>query len=146
MPTARDVLSDKGNQVHTTTPGATVLDAINKMNQHKIGALVVTDGGKVVGIFTERDVLRRVAGERKDPSRTFVKDVMTADVICCAPETDLEQVSAVMRERRIRHLPVCGPDKTGLAGLISIGDVNAWHANDQQAQIHYLSEYIYGRA
>ena len=146
MARVRDLLSRKGPDVVSVPSTASVLDAARLMNEHRIGSVIVIEESRLTGIFTERDVLRRVLGERRDAARTFVKEVMTADVICCAPETDLEQVSAVMRERRIRHLPVCGPDKSGLAGLISIGDVNAWRANDQQAQIHYLSEYIYGRA
>lgn len=144
MPTAQDIISDKGSDVHSTAPETTVLDAINKMNQHKIGALVVKSANQVVGMFTERDVLRRVIGEQRDPATTRVADVMTADIVCVQPQADLDEVSAIMKSRRIRHVPVCGEDGR-LLGMVSIGDVNAWHASNQQATIHYLNEYIYGR-
>ena len=145
MPTARDILRDKSPQIHMTLPEASVLDAINKMNQHKIGALVVMQGGQVVGMFTERDVLRRVLGEQRSPADVTVAEVMTADVSCCEPATELDAISQIMKERRIRHVPVRDTGGT-LMGLISIGDVNAMHASNQAQQLHYLSEYVYGRA
>src|SRR5256885_6811502 len=142
MPIVADMLRQKGSTVHTTDPSATVLDATQKMNQHKLGALVVMSGGRVVGMFTERDVLRRVVGEMRDPSKTRVAEVMTSEVICVRPDTDMDEVSAIMQQRRIRHLPVC--DKDGeLQGMISIGDVNAYHVSNQQMQISFLSDYIY---
>jgi CBS domain-containing protein len=145
MPTIADIISRKGSTVHTISPAATVLDATNKMNQHKLGALVVLSDGQVVGMFTERDVLRRVIGERRDPESTRVADVMTGEVICCSPETDMDEVSQIMQQRRIRHVPVC--DAMGrVCGLISIGDVNAYYVMNQEATIEYLNEYIYGRA
>jgi CBS domain-containing protein len=144
MPMVQDVLATKGNQVHTIAPDATALDAIKRMNQFKIGALLVMDKGQVVGIFTERDVLRRVVGMERSPSEFKVADVMTADVICVEPETDLDEVSSIMKEKKIRHVPVCDGDGK-LQGMISIGDVNAHHASNQEATIHFLSEYIYGR-
>ena len=143
MPIVADVLSAKGSQVHSVAPATRVLDAINKMNQHKIGALLVVHNGQVAGIFTERDVLRRVIGERRDPAACTVAEVMTEDVICCRPETDLDEVASIMQQKKVRHIPVCG--EAGLHGMISIGDVNAYHASSQEAQIHFLSEYIYGR-
>ncbi len=145
MPTVTSVLATKGSNVHSVSPIATVNEAVNKMNQHKIGALVVMAGGQVVGMFTERDVLRRVVGENRSPGETMVDDVMTADVVCCGPDAQLDEVATIMKNRRIRHLPVCGEDGE-LLGMISIGDVNAHHASDQEATIHFLNEYIYGRA
>lgn len=145
MPTVADIISKKGSTVHSTTPDATVLDATNKMNQHKLGALVVMADGVVAGMFTERDVLRRVVGEQRNPATTRVKDVMTSEVICCSPQTDMDDVSAIMQQKRVRHVPVC--DEHGkLLGLVSIGDVNAYHVVHQEATIEYLNEYIYGRA
>ena len=145
MPTVQDILVTKSSVVHCIEPGATVLDAIHKMNQHKLGALVVKSGEQVVGMFTERDVLRRVAGEMRNPAEVKVAQVMTSDVICCAPSDDLDEVSAIMSQRRIRHVPVCGGDGK-LQGMISIGDLNAFNVSQQAAQIGFLSDYIYGRA
>ncbi|MBC8105582.1 MAG: CBS domain-containing protein [Anaerolineae bacterium] len=145
MPTVADIISKKGSMVHSTSPDATVLEATNKMNQHKLGALVVMADGAVVGMFTERDVLRRVVGEQRDPATTTVGEVMTADVITCTPQTDMDDVSAIMQQKRVRHVPVCC-DQGKLMGLVSIGDVNAYHVVHQEATIEYLNEYIYGRA
>jgi CBS domain-containing protein len=144
MSTVQDLLSEKGVRVLSIDPGVTVLDATHKMNQHKVGALVVMHDGQVVGMFTERDVLRRVVGEQRDPATCLVGEVMTSEVVCVTPETDLDEVGAVMQSKRIRHVPVC--DDTGaLVGMVSIGDLNAWRSTNQQATIHYLNEYIYGR-
>ena len=146
MPSVMDILADKGNDVYTISPLATVLEATHAMNDQKIGALVVKDGGGgVMGIFTERDVLRRVIAEEKSPNGVRVGEVMTRDVVCCPPETDIDDASRIMRDRKVRHLPVCDSDGA-LLGLVSIGDLNAYHASSQEAQIHFLSEYVYGRA
>ena len=145
MPSVLDVLTVKGTYVHTTTPDTTVLAATQLMNQRKLGALIVMNGDDVAGIFTERDVLRRVVAEERDPSSCKVSEVMTHDVICCSPDTDLDEVSSIMKERRVRHVPVCD-DQGRVRGMISIGDVNAYHATHQEAHIHFLNEYIYGRA
>jgi len=145
MPTVADILAVKGQQVHSTTPGATVLSATLKMNQYKLGALIVMQGNEVAGIFTERDVLRRVVAEQKDPATATVAEVMTPNVFCVKPTTDLDEVSSIMQQRKIRHLPVC--DEGGrLHGMISIGDVNAYNVKNQEAHISFLNEYIYGRA
>lgn len=145
MPTVLDILAKKGGAVYSIDPACTVLEAVEKMNQHKLGALVVMDEAQVAGMFTERDVLRRVVGEGRDPGTTRVRDVMTSDVICCGPETDLDEVSAIMQKKRVRHLPICDDDGR-LHGLISIGDVNAEHASTQEATITFLNDYIFGRA
>ncbi len=145
MPSVQDVILSKGNQVHSIAPDATVLEAVQKMNQHKIGALIVMEDGHVAGIFTERDVLRRVVGEERNVRQATVGEVMTRDVICVKPDTDLDEVSSIMQSRKIRHVPICDDDGR-ILGMVSIGDANAYHATDQEAQIHSLSEYIYGRA
>ncbi len=145
MATVNDILAAKGDSVYTIDEHATVLDATVRMNEHKIGGLVVTNAqGRVDGIFTERDVLRRVVAERKDPAETPVAQVMTRQVICCRTDTGLDDVQTLMRNQRIRHLPVVDAEGK-LAGMISIGDVNAHFANRHEVQVQYLSEYIYGR-
>lgn len=144
MPTVSDVLSSKGmSRVHSIAPSASVLDAVEKMNQHKIASLLVMEEGQILGIFTERDVLQRVVGQLLRPAETPVGEVMTRDVVCIERHTDLDDVSTLMKERRIRHLPVC--DGGQVIGMISIGDVNAMHTSRQEATLHYLNEYIYGR-
>ena len=146
MPSVMDIIADKGSHVYSISPVATVLEATHAMNDRKIGALVVKDSsGRVMGIFTERDVLRRVIAEEKSPKSVRVGEVMTRDVVCCPPEADIDEASRIMRDRRVRHLPVCDGDGS-LLGVISIGDLNAYHASTQEAQIHFLNEYVYGRA
>lgn len=145
MPTVKDVLARKAPQLISIDPQATVLDAALLMNQHKIGCLVVIDRGTVSGIFTERDVLSRVVVERRDPASTRVRDVMTTAIVCCQPDTDLDEARSVFKNRRIRHLPIVDSEQR-LVGLVSIGDVNAFEADAQEQTIHLLHEYIYGRA
>lgn len=145
MPTAQDILDYKGGAVYSTKPSANVLDAVQKMNQFKLGSLVVMEGDRLVGMFTERDVLCRIVGEERDPRKTTVGEVMTRELIWCLPTTDLDEVSCIMKERRVRHLPVCDHDGN-LHGVISIGDVNALHASNQEAHISFLNEYLFGRA
>ena len=144
MATVRDILSFKGTHVFSIGVRATILDAAQIMNHHKIGSLVVLDQDQVVGILTERDVLRRVVVERLDPGETFVEDVMTTDLLCCTMDTTLDEIGNTMRERKIRHLPVIDTDRM-VCGLVSIGDLNAHHTNVQEQTIHHLSEYLYGR-
>ena len=103
----------------------------------------VMDGGRVCGIFTERDILRRLVVARRDPSQTAVRDVMTAEVVCCKPHTTIDEARGVMKNRRLRHLPVL--DGGGLlCGMVSIGDLNAYETNDKEMTIHFLQEYISG--
>ena len=144
MSTISEILRIKGSSVHSIGRDASIMEAALAMNQHKIGALVVTDEGRVVGIFTERDVLRRVVTEARDPAETQVGDVMTSEVACCQPSTKITEARSVMKNRRIRHLPVVNSARE-LEGMISIGDLNAFEADGQELTIHYLHEYLYGR-
>ena len=144
MPSVMDVLSGKGSQVFTISADASVLEAALVMNEHKIGALVVSEGGHVHGMFTERDMLRRVVALRKDPAHTRVGDVMTDEVVVCEEGCDIEDARAIFRDRRIRHLPIV--DQSGrLKGMLSIGDVNAFQLHKHEVHIHFLEEYLYGR-
>ena len=144
MATVSDIMAKKGTRVWTVSPEATVLRAAQLMNEHKIGALVVLHDDRIVGMFTERDVLRRVVGEERAPASTSVADVMTTEVACCSARTPLEEARAAMKNKRVRHLPVV--DEEGrLHGLISIGDVNAFDAANQEQTIFWLQEYMHGR-
>jgi CBS domain-containing protein len=145
MPTAKDILLLKGANVASIHPDASVFQAAVLMDEQKIGALLVMEDGSMVGIFSERDILRRVVAQGRDAATTLVRDVMTAEVACCRLHTTLEEASGVMKNRRIRHLPVVD-DNDGLLGLISIGDLNAYQNNAQEQTIHLLHQYIYGQA
>ena len=150
MATVRDLLAHKGTNVLTVFDTITVLEATQRMNEYKIGALLVlqkaeNDGdAQMAGMFTERDVLRRVVAEMRDPARTTVAEVMTTDIVTCTPGTTVDEAAVLMKDQRVRHLPVL--DHVGnLQGVISIGDINAYHVRDQQATILTLNEYIHGR-
>jgi CBS domain-containing protein len=143
--TVKELLRIKGPHVLTVGTDATVLQAVNLMNDHHVGSLVVLDQGRIVGMFTERDILRRVVGEHRAPDHTTVGEVMTTEVFACNPSTPIEEARAAMRDHRIRHLPVL--DEAGaLLGVISIGDLNAYQVTDQERTIFLLHEYLYGRA
>ena len=145
MATMSDLLRQKTRpDLVTASPDETVLQATHRMNDYGIGALLVLDHGTMLGIFTERDVLRRVVAEERRPSEVLVKDVMTTRVACCEPETSVDDARAIMKTRRIRHLPVIN-DEGHVLGLISIGDLNAHEANNREVEIHYLQEYLHGR-
>lgn len=145
MSTVQAIVSRKGSEVFTVSPTVRVLDAAKLMNQHKIGALVVTHHGRVRGIFTERDVLRRVVAECRDPQDLRIESVMTDRVVTCRAETEIDEARSLFMTRRIRHLPVVDADDR-LVGLISIGDLNAWQLNGQECKIAALEEYLYGVA
>src|SRR5262245_45831000 len=144
MPTVRDILVTKGAQVACIASTATALDAAVRMNEFKIGSLVVMDEGVLVGIITERDLLQRIIAERREPTETLVCEVMTTEVVCCRTYTPLDEARGVMKNRRVRHLPVVDEERH-LVGLISIGDLNAHNSHDQEATIHFLEAYIHGR-
>jgi CBS domain-containing protein len=141
MPSVRDILARKGSEVVTIGPEHTVLDAAQLMNTRGIGAVLVTEGGELKGIFTERDIMRRVVAEERPASRTLVRDVMTTGLVTARPETSMEDCAALMTARRIRHLPVLGPE--GLAGVVTIGDLLAYQVADQAVTIAQLNSYVY---
>jgi CBS domain-containing protein len=145
MSTLNEILQEKLDApIHSIEPGASVLEAVQLMNDRSIGALIVTDREGMVGIFTERDVLRRVVGRQLDPASVQVRQVMTTEVICCTPATSIDEARELMRSRRVRHLPVLDAEGE-VVGLISIGDLNAHQTLHQETTIHYLHEYLHGR-
>ena len=129
----------------SVSPNETVLAATQRMNEHGIGALlVINHEGRLVGIFTERDVLQRIVAVERLPSTVEVGEVMTSEVACCTPETATDEARDIFRQHRIRHLPVVN-ENGEVQGLISIGDLNAYHAKHQAVTIHFLHEYMHGR-
>ena len=141
MPTAQDILAKKSGDVAIIGEEATVMEAAKIMSDRRIGSLVVGRREKVVGIFTERDVLNRVVARHLDPMETIIKDVMTTPVACCQPTTKLAECRRVMTEKRIRHLPVV--ERNRLVGMLSSGDILALEFGEQKQTIEYLHEYLY---
>lgn len=143
MATVKDILAVKGGNVVQVGPNASAFDAARTMHENKIGCLVVMEGDALLGIISERDIMSRVVVQRRDPVGTSVREVMTPDIMCCHPHTTLEEARVVIKERRIRHLPVLD-DSGKLCGMLSIGDLNAHDAHSKEMTIHLLHQYIYG--
>lgn len=136
------LLNGKGRALHTVPSTVTVAETVAEMNRNKIGAMLIMDGDRLAGIFTERDVLTRVVAGNLDPRTTPVAQVMSAKVLTIAPETTVQEVMDIFAERRCRHLPVI--EEGRLAGLISIGDVSRWVGNQHRAEAESLRQYIAG--
>jgi len=141
MATVRDILARKGPLVVTASPTTTVLEAAQLMNARGIGAVVVLQEGALQGIFPERALMRRVVAEQRAPATTLVREVMTTALVVTRSEMPLEECASLMTSRRIRHLPVMGPD--GLAGVVTIGDLMAFQVADQAVTIAQLNSYVY---
>ena len=138
----KQILSEKGNDVWSTSPDTAVFDALKDMSDKGIGALVVLDDQEVVGIFSERDYARKVILKGKSSKDLPVKEIMTRRVICVKPEYSTEECMALMTEKHIRHLPVVADNE--LVGIISIGDVVKAIISQQEFVIEQLENYITG--
>jgi len=145
MKTVRHILDAKGSDVYTIGPEATVLQALGKLAEKNVGALVVTESdGRIVGMLTERDYARKVALLDRVSRDTPVRDIMTREVICVAPEQAVDTCMAIMTRKHFRHLPVVVDQK--LIGLVSIGDIVKAMMDLQQFAIEQLEMYIMGKS
>ncbi len=142
MTTVKLYLQRKGSEVWSTQPEATVYEALRLMAEKDIGALLVLESGKVVGMFSERDYARKLILQGKSSKGTLVRDIMTSKVVCVSPQHTIEECMAVMTEKRIRHLPVMESDQ--VMGMISIGDVVKSIISEQEFVIEQLTNYITG--
>lgn len=143
MQTVHNLLQYKGDHVITVPPECTVFDALKLMNDHNIGAVVVTGtNGTMLGILTERDYARKVVLAGRSSKETLARDIMTREVVYVKPAHTIEQAMAVMTDHRCRHLPVL--DGKELVGLISIGDVVRGIIHDKEFVIEQLKHYITG--
>jgi len=142
MMTVLQLLEKKGRDVVSASPDDTVFDAITKMADKNVGAVVVIEDGRLVGIFTERQYARNVILKGRASPTTRVRDVMETEVVCARPEQTVEEGMAVMTDKRVRHLPVL--DHEELIGIVSIGDLVKSKIADQQFTIERLVEYVRG--
>ncbi len=142
METIRQILGKKGNQIFSVTPGTTVYETLKLMADKNIGAVLVLDEGKLVGIMSERDYARKVILKGKFSKETPVNEIMSSNVICIDPDQTIINTKAVMIQKRIRHLPVMEDDK--LVGIISIGDVVNAVLEENSFMIDQLATYIKG--
>lgn len=134
------VLEEKTDALETVTPNTSIRRAVERMNDRRIGSVLVMDGDRLAGIFTERDVLTRVVASRLDPDKTPVAEVMSREVVTISPVRTVEEVMMVMTETRHRHLPVV--DEGKVVAMISIGDLTRWVVKDQQRTIDDLFDYV----
>ena len=140
----RDILQVKGSQVYSIGPDQTVLDAVAVLMEHRIGALLVRDGsGAVVGVISERDVLRECLLRSTTLGDIAVREVMTSDVIVCLLDDDIDYAMGMVTKNRVRHLPVMDGDR--VAGMISIGDLVKASLDEVQYENRYLRDYITSR-
>ena len=147
----RDIIQEKGQEVVTTAPEQPIFDAINKLNEHRIGALMVMhENGDIAGIITERDILRvcgkyfgKAGAQDTGGREALVRDSMTTDLVIGVLDDDLNYAMGVMTKNRIRHLPVLEDGK--LAGIISIGDLVNAHFEEKVLENRTLREYIHGQ-
>jgi len=142
--TVQVVLQKKGEQIHSISQEASVLEAVEKMCSTKVGALLVVQANKPVGIISERDLMNRVVLNKKDPASLRVAEVMSSNLFTITPEEKLSAAMSLMTEKRIRHLPVV--DGSGnLKGMVSIGDLVRTITSAQEEFINMLEDYITGK-
>jgi CBS domain-containing protein len=140
MRNVQQLLENKPYRLLSISPTASVLDALRQMAEKDVGALVVLDGEKLAGIFSERDYARKIILFGKSSHDTAVSEIMTASVVCVRPAQSADECMALMTGRRVRHLPVLSEDK--VIGVISIGDVVKEMIDDQRRTIEQLEQYI----
>lgn len=141
--TVAAILRSKGYDIHSVSPEATVFDALKIMADGRVGALLVLDGEKLVGILSERDYARKVILLGKSSREAKVREIMSDKVLFVQPHRTAEECMAIMINKRIRHLPVLDSEK--LVGIISIGDVVKAVIDEKEFVIEQLEEYISGR-
>ena len=135
-----DLLKHKGRDIWSLPPDATVYEAIDQMAQKSVGALLVMEGERLVGIVSERDYARKVILKGKASQETLVREIMSRPVICVGPGFTIDETMALMTEKRVRHLPVVVEER--VMGVISIGDVVRGIIEDKEFYIQQLTNYI----
>jgi len=138
----RQLLDKKGNEVYSISADITVFEAITLMSVHEVGALVVMENDKLVGIISERDYTRKVILKNRSSKSTSVREIMTSKIICVTPENSIEECMLLMAKHRIRHLPVIENDK--VAGILTVMDAVKTTISEKEFIIEQLEHYITG--
>ncbi len=139
---ARTLLEHKGRDLWTIAPDVTVFEAIKLMSEKNVGALPVVDGGRLIGIISERDYMSKVAIKGKSSKETPVRDIMTQNVVTVSPDQSVSECMSIITQQRVRHLPVV--ENATLVGVVSIGDLVRWIIATQKMTIEQLEKYIAG--
>ncbi|MFV8834796.1 CBS domain-containing protein [Aquisalimonas sp.] len=137
------IIKDKHDALYTIAPGATVKEAVQVMTESNVGCILVMNQGHLEGLFTERDLMKRVVHPGLDASITPIRDVMTTEIAIATPKMTVGEAMALCTHKRLRHLPVY-QDNTTLLGIVSAGDLTKWAIQDQEHTIDDLTRYIYG--
>ncbi len=140
MKTVKQLVDEKPHKLLSITPSMSVFEALQKMAEFDVGALVILDEGRLVGIFSERDSARKLILYGKSSKETRVEEIMTTRVVCIGPDRSAEECMALMTDKRVRHLPVLEDKK--VVAVISIGDVVREMIEDQKHTIEQLEQYI----
>lgn len=141
MASVTDLLARKGGGVLVVAPTATVLEAAEQMNERGTGSVLVASDEQLLGIFTERDLMRRVVAAHLDPASTPVSQVMTTALVTATPEASVADCGALMSERRIRHLPVV--QDGAVVGMVTTGDLLAWELREKESVIQQLESFVF---
>ena len=135
-----EILEEKGGEVLKVDADASVFEAVQLMVEKNVGSLLVTEGGDITGIVTERDYLRRITLEGRTDRETPVREIMSSPLIVASPDTTVDECMALMTDRRIRHVPVV--EEGSVVGVVSIGDLVKFKSKLQTFEIQYLTNYI----
>jgi len=142
MKRVKHILKDKGSDIWSVDPESSVYDAVHFMAEKEVGALLVMEGSRLVGIISERDYARQIILKGRASESTKVNEIMTTDVVHAGPEQDVNECMVLMTDRRVRHLPIL--EGTRVIGMISIGDLVNSIIAEQQSTISELEKYISG--
>lgn len=142
--TVHQLLNKKGNEIHTVSPDATVFEAIELMSHHGVGALLVMEKNRLVGVISERDYTRKVILKGRSSESTLVQEIMTNKVVCLSPNNNIDECMVLMTENHIRHLPII--EKSEVVGVITIMDVIKNILSEKEFIIEQLEHYIAGNA
>jgi CBS domain-containing protein len=140
MVTIRDILNEKGQNIYAVNPQTTVYESLEKMSEHDVGSMLVMEGDKLLGIFTERDYMKKIILQNKASKTTMIKEIMTTNPVCITPSDSVDNAMSIMTKQRCRHLPIIEESK--IIGVVSIGDLVKKKISAMDATIKYLSDYI----